>query len=112
MRDSGFDSTGPNLAKSTSGQAGRLNGNPPPDFSFEIFLLDGTPLTHACTSACRMRPFGPLAGTRVRSTPSSRANLRTEGLAWGLAAPSSPASRATGGAATGLGAGADAGAVA
>src|SRR5438045_7958594 len=29
MRDSGLDSTGPNLAKSTSGQGGRLNGKPP-----------------------------------------------------------------------------------
>src|SRR5712671_295918 len=28
-----------------------------------------------------MRPFGPEPGTRVRSTPSSRANLRTEGEA-------------------------------
>src|SRR5437870_6296938 len=31
-----------------------------------------------------MRPFGPEPLTRTRSTPSSRANLRTEGLACGV----------------------------
>src|SRR5258708_13771574 len=31
-----------------------------------------------------MRPFGPEPLTRARSTPSSRANLRTEGLACGI----------------------------
>src|SRR5258708_2068612 len=30
MRDSGFISTGPNFAKSTSGQGGRLKGSAPP----------------------------------------------------------------------------------
>ena len=48
-------------------------------------FLTARPLTKPCTSACRMRPFGPLPCTRARSTPSSRANLRTEGLACGLA---------------------------
>ena len=41
MRDSGFDSTGPNLAKSTSGQAGRLNGSAPPPFAAEPRRLPG-----------------------------------------------------------------------
>src|SRR5258706_15259843 len=31
-----------------------------------------------------MRPLGPDPLTRMRSTPSSRANLRTEGLACGV----------------------------
>ncbi len=36
-----------------------------------------------------MRPFCPLPWTRSRSAPSSRANLRTDGLAWARAMPSS-----------------------
>ena len=82
IRDSGFASTGPNFAKSTFGHGSRLSepppvtpapgaaGAPPPAI---------TPLTNCCTSSCRMRPFGPVPVTRARSTPSSRANLRTDG---------------------------------
>src|SRR5258706_2582788 len=56
-----------------------------------------------------MRPLGPLGCTRDRSTPSSRANLRTEGEACALATVSSRGSRGTGravGAADTAGAGA------
>ena len=35
--------------------------------------------TNAARPSCEMRPFGPLPVTCARSTPSSRANLRTEG---------------------------------
>ncbi len=40
-----------------------------------------TIFTKALTSSSRMRPFSPLPRTLPRFTPSSRANLRTEGLA-------------------------------
>src|SRR5688500_1675176 len=97
MRASGFDSTGPNLAKSTSGQAGRLNGSAPPALApVAAGTPASAPFTKLCTSAGRMRPFGPLACTRARSTPSSRANLRAEGLACGLAEVSARGSRGTG----------------
>ena len=44
--------------------------------------------TNSCTSSCRMRPFGPLAlATRARSTPSSRANWRTDGCCAALTLP-------------------------
>src|SRR5678815_5885899 len=43
-----------------------------------------------------MRPLGPLPWTCARSTPSSRANLRTDGLACGLVVVSSRGSRGTG----------------
>src|SRR4029077_11245841 len=41
-------------------------------------------LTNACTSASRMRPFGPLPAIREISAPSSRAYRRTEGDACAL----------------------------
>ena len=44
-----------------------------------------TPLTKPCTSSCVMRPFGPLPLTSASGTPSSRANLRTDGEACGSA---------------------------
>src|SRR5512138_1091709 len=103
MRESGFVSTGPNLAKSTSGQAGRLNGSAPPPFAVTGAVFERAPLTNACTSVCRMRLLGPLPWTWCRSTPSSRANLRTEGLACGLAPISSWGALGTG---RGAGAGA------
>src|SRR5574341_251797 len=119
MRDSGFVSTGPNFAKSTSGHAGRLKGRVPPVLaSAGAPPFDRAPFTNACTSACTIRPFGPLPCTRPRSTPSSRANLRTDGLACALEMVSSRGSRGTGrvgdgaGAAAGLAAGAAADAVA
>src|SRR3954471_8950065 len=115
MRESGLDSTRPNLEKSTSGHGGKLNGSEPPDLeTCEGVFPESAPFTNACTSACRMRPFGPVAATRVRSTPSSRANLRTDGDAWGFAPVSSCGSRGTGlgadTAAAAAGAGVDAGA--
>ena len=39
-----------------------------------------TRLMNAFTSACAIRPLRPLPCTRARSTPSSRANIRTEGI--------------------------------
>src|SRR5688572_8696273 len=105
MRESGFTSTGPNLAKSTSGHGGTLNGSaPPPRATAGAPLPDESALfTNPCTSACRTRPLGPDPGTRDRSTPSSRANLRTDGLACGLVPVSSCGSRGTGRVAAGAG---------
>src|SRR5690348_11343629 len=40
-----------------------------------------TSFTNALTSSSRMRPLSPLPRTLPRFTPSSRANLRTDGLA-------------------------------
>src|SRR5271156_677034 len=37
-----------------------------------------------CTSLRKTRLFMPVPLTLARSTPSSRANFRTAGLAWGL----------------------------
>jgi len=102
MRDSGFVSTGPNFAKSTSGQAGKLNGSAPPRGAARCEAGPGappcamTPLTKACTSSCSTRPFGPLPRTWARSTPSSRANLRTDGLACAFVAAASCGSAGTG----------------
>src|SRR5438309_11333859 len=85
MRDSGFASTGPNFAKSNCGHSGRSRTSPPRAATAATAgapLI--TPFTNSWTSACVMRPFGPEPLTRTRSTPSSRANLRTEGLACGV----------------------------
>ena len=72
-----------------------------------------TCLTKFCTSSCRMRPFGPVPVTRARSTPSSRANLRTDGDACAAlnAALSTGAAGAAAGAAGGAGAGGGGGGV-
>src|SRR5450432_3385399 len=40
------------------------------------------PFTYALTSSCVMRPLTPVPVTLPKSAPSSRANLRTDGLAW------------------------------
>src|SRR5258706_315477 len=102
MRDGGWARAGSNFGKSTWGHGGRLKGSAPPPLDLEPAAAAAAgpraraPLTNACTSACRMRPFGPLACTRVRSAPSSGANLRTEGLACGFAAVSSRGSAGTG----------------
>ena len=106
MRDSGLASTGPNLAKSTLGQGIRFSSpppvTPPPAAGAPWALVRAVPaitaLVKACTSSCVMRPLGPEPLTSSSGTPSSRANLRTLGLAWG---------RSTG-AAVGLCAGAEA----
>src|SRR5579864_8256187 len=130
MRDSGSSAVGPNCAKSTggtSGSAGRAAappaaapaaGAPPPR----------TCLTNALTSSWVMRSLKPWPATWARFTPSSRANLRTEGPAWARENPGSsmgarswryevgtpscdsgtslPPERSAGGAAAGGGAGA------
>src|SRR5450830_1873149 len=100
MRDSGFDSTGPNLAKSTCGHSGRSKTKQPAGGAGAgggAWVI--TPLTNACTSSWVMRPLGPDPCTLDRSAPSSRANLRTEGLACGLNAGTST----TGSSGTGAG---------
>ena len=85
MRGSGTVSTGPNLAKSTCGHSESTKPVLPAGMAAGAV---GAPfnavLTKSCTSSRLRRPFGPLPLTRARSTPSSRANLRTEGLACGL----------------------------
>ena len=53
--------------------------NPAPMFSVRGFA--SSPFTKACTSSCNTLFFGPLLLTKARLTPSSRANLRTDGLA-------------------------------
>src|SRR6266581_3019026 len=83
MRDSGFAATGPNFAKSTCGHSGRSRKSPPRAATATAGAPLITPFTNSWTSACVMRPFGPEPLTRTSSTPSSRANLRTEGLACG-----------------------------
>ncbi len=121
MRDSGRTSIGPNFAKSTDGQGSRLSA-PPPPMPPAAAPADGpmplmTVLTKFCTSSCRMRPFGPAPVTRARSTPSSRANLRTDGDACAaLKAPLSTGAAAAAGSigaegamGAGLGAGPDTG---
>ena len=83
MRESGCVSIGPNFAKSTFGHGSR--SRPPPRLGAAAAgPACITPLTKAVTSSLRMRPLGPLAVTLVRSTPSSRANWRTDGLACAL----------------------------
>ena len=78
MRDSGFASTAPNLAKSTSGTFGKAEPPAPaaaPGRSVRICF------TWALTSSWVIRPLGPVPPIRPRSAPSSRANFLTEGLA-------------------------------
>src|SRR2546428_2155335 len=96
IRDRGLVSTGPNFAKSTCGHSGRSRTSAPRATTAATAgapLI--TPFTNSWTSACVMRPFGPEPLTRTRSTPSSRANLRTEGLACGIV-PGSCADAETG----------------
>ncbi|OGA05657.1 MAG: hypothetical protein A3D95_09985 [Betaproteobacteria bacterium RIFCSPHIGHO2_12_FULL_69_13] len=86
MRESGLTSIGPNFAKSTSGHGASLKFTPPiPPFPRGGGEAGGVPaiipFTNPSTSWCRMRPLGPLPETLARSTPSSRANFRTDGLA-------------------------------
>ena len=74
MRDSGTVSTGPNLAKSTSGTAG--SAAPPPAATGAA-----PPEIAALTSSRVMRPFSPLPLIAARSMSSSRARRRTAGPA-------------------------------
>src|SRR5258707_15591161 len=89
MRDSGLISVGPNCEKSITGTA----GNPAPPAP-GARAAAGAPVasaffTKAFTSSCVMRPLNPCPLTRVRSTPSSRANLRTDGPACACENPGS-----------------------
>src|SRR5580704_4022718 len=102
MRDSGTVSTGPNLAKSTTGTAGRA---PPPATA---------PVDRASAdlmSSLVMRPFSPEPLIEVRSMSSSRASRRTAGPAKtpeksGFAGPAEAGAEAGGGdAGTGAGEG-------
>ena len=72
MRDSGTVSIGPNLAKSTTGIAGRA----PPPATGALDLASA-----ALTSSLVMRPFSPVPLIELRSMSSSRASRRTAGPA-------------------------------
>ena len=112
MRERGTASVAPNFEKSTFGHGNRLRPVPPPAAAPAATGADApdmTCLTKLCTSSCRMRFFGPVPVTRVTSTPSSRANLRTEGDACGrspgdIGADGNAAVGAGGAASTGAGA--------
>src|SRR5258708_10802499 len=89
MRDRGLVSTGPNSEKSIAGMTGRP---PPPPAGARAAAGAGAAselFTNPLTSSCVIRPLKPLPLTRVRSTPSSRANLRTDGPAWAAENPGS-----------------------
>src|SRR5271156_6515479 len=89
MRDSGLVSTGPNSEKSIAGMTGRP---PPPPAGARAVAGAGVAnevFTKPLTSSCVIRPLNPLPFTRVRSTPSSRANLRTDGPACACEKPGS-----------------------
>src|ERR1700733_13956663 len=115
MRVSGLVSTVPKAAKSTTGTLGSprppctpgAGARPPPLRAF---------LTKPLTSSSVMRDLKPVPVTRDRSTPSSRAKRRTEGLACAAENPLSltaanvaPLGAATAGVGAAAGAGAAAG---
>ncbi len=81
IRDNGFGSIAPNFVKSTEGHGNRLSWPPPlippPGAPAAAPLM--TCLMKFWTSSCWMRALGPVPVTFARSTPNSRANLRTEG---------------------------------
>ncbi len=82
--DSGFDSISPNLEKSICGHGSRFSPAPPPlDAARGAAPPASACLTKFCTSSRVMRPLRSLPLTLNRSTPSSRANRRTAGLACG-----------------------------
>ena len=118
MRDSGLASTAPNLVKSTFGHGNKPSAAPesPPLAAATAGGAAMTPLTNACTSSSITRFFGPVAFTRPKSTPNSRANLRIDGEACALLklasliAPvaAAGAGAGAGGAAAVVGAGAEA----
>ena len=97
IRPSSLRSIAPNLAKSTFGHG--INPNPAPSFPLPALALTAaavaaaiawvcavpaiTDLVKFCTSSCVIRPLCPVPLTSVSGTPSSRANLRTEGEACG-----------------------------
>ena len=82
MRVSGRRSIGPKAAKSTWGTAGSA---PPETAAAPVISC----LTCALTSSAVIRPLSPVPVTRARSTPSSRANRRTEGPACAREKPGS-----------------------
>ena len=98
IRDSGLDSTGPNLAKSTCGHGSRLSPVPPPAAAARGAPPCIVAFTNAATSAREIRPLRSLPLSCARSTPSSRANARTPGLACGtLSGSTCELSNGTGG---------------
>src|SRR5690606_9283498 len=111
MRDRSLRSTGPNLAKSTLGHGSRSRPAPePPAGALAAWAwVCAAPLMTAWvnfwTSSCVMRPLRPEPLTSSSGTPSSRANLRTDGEAWG-SAPLGALVGSCGAAAAGVAAGA------
>ncbi len=99
MRDISTRLIGPNFAKSTCGHAGKCEATPVDGAAallVDLAPLAITPLTCERTSSSVMRPFGPLPCTAVSSTPSSRANLRTDGEACGFVPGAGPRSSGSG----------------
>ena len=84
IRDNGSVLTGPYCAKSTAGTAGKAVV-PGAAVAAAAVVADGVPESDALTkllmSSWVMRLLKPCPLTRARSTPSSRAKARTEGLA-------------------------------
>ena len=87
MRASGLVSISPYLAKSTLGQGIRSSAAPPPRAPSPDGAVS-VALTNCSTSLRKILPLRPVPLTRCRSAPSSRANLRTDGLACGLCSKS------------------------
>ena len=89
IRPISLRSIGPNLAKSTFGQGIKPNSEPPPPAGALaacalVWVAPAmTALVKVCTSPWVIRPLGPWPLTSSKGTPSSRANLRTEGDACG-----------------------------
>src|ERR1035437_6485833 len=103
MRESALVSIAPNFAKSILGHESRSNGAPDPRAIAAGF--ERASLTNLCTSSRKMRPLRPLPLTWLRSTPSWRANFRTDGLACGFTVDSGAAEIGDGDTAPGAGAG-------
>src|SRR5690606_41586550 len=98
----------PNFEKSISGTLGRAAAPPPPAAAAAGVPDASACLTNDLTSSGVMRDFGPVPLTRLRSTPSSRANLRSDGLAYARAKPASSMGGRPAGALADAGAGAGA----
>jgi hypothetical protein len=91
MRPSGLTSIAPNFEKSTSGTFGSpAPGAAAPGPAASAFF------TQDFTSSGVMRSLTPVPLMLARSTPSSRANLRTDGLACARAKPASSIAAAAG----------------
>ncbi len=83
IRVSGWTSISPNLAKSTTGVFGSAAPAGPAVCPVSMAL------TNALISSCKTRLLSPEPVTWTRLTPSSRASLRTDGLAWAFEKPAS-----------------------